>query len=106
MTLEGEVAGTISMPVTLWRSPNSNYTFLVMRTGVTAGNMKKLGAALTKFIVEAGFKQVFLLSSTMCPVRRDRGSNRDIPNVWTYVNNVLYKKYINGADKKSYYDTH
>ena len=42
----------------------------------------------------------------MSPVRRDRESNRDIPNVWTYVNNALYKKYINGPEKKSYYDTH
>ena len=94
------------MPVTLWRSPNSNYTFLVMRTGVTGGNMRKLGAALTKFIEDVGFKQVFLLTSTMSPVRRDRGSNRDIPQVWAYVNNVLYKKHINGPEKKSYYDTY
>ena len=106
MRADGEAEGTIAMPVTLWRSPNSNYTFLVMRTGVTHGNMKKLGAALTHFIQEAGFKQVFLISSTMSPVRRDRGSNRDIPNVWAYVNNMLYKKYLNGPDKKSYYDTH
>ena len=106
MTVEGEAGGVIAMPVTIWRSASSNYTFLVMRTSVTPGNMKRLGAALTHFIQEVGFKQVFLLSSTMSPVRRDRGSVREIPKIWAYVNNVLYKKFINGPDKKSYYDSY
>ena len=46
MMVEGDADGLMAMPVTIWRSSSSNYTFLVMRTGVTAGNRNRLIAAL------------------------------------------------------------
>ena len=91
LRLDGAPAGTIQMPVVLYKSTSNNYTFLVMRTGVTGGNMRRFGAALTNFITEAGFKQIMVLSSTMSPVRRDRESNREIPEIYGYVNNCLYR---------------
>lgn len=102
--IEGTPQGQIQMPVVFYMSANNKYTFLVMRTGVTSGNMKRFGAALCHFIAEAGFKQIFLLSSTSSPVRRGRESNREIPEIYGYVNNVLYKTHIEGDSKKSYYD--
>lgn len=44
---EASKPGTIQMPVTLYKSSDNRYTFLLMRTSVTHGNMRRFGAALT-----------------------------------------------------------
>lgn len=104
--LEGSTPGTIQMPVVLYKSSDNKYTFILMRTSVTSGNMRRFGAAFSHFIKEAGFKQIIMLTSTISPVKRDRESNREIPEIWAYVNNFLYKQHIDGEGKKSYYDTY
>ena len=45
-----------------------------------------------------------ILSSTVSPVKRERESNREFPEVFGYVNNYLYKKYLNSNSNQSYYD--
>lgn len=66
--------------------------------------MREFGAALASFITEVGFKQVTVLTSTISPVKRDRESNREIPEIYAYVNNFLYKQYANDSTKKTFYD--
>ena len=43
-----------------------------------------------------------MLSSTLSPVKRERESNRDFPEIFAYVNNHLHKKC--NAEGKSYYE--
>ncbi len=49
-----------------------------------------------------GFRNIIILSSTLSPIKRERDSNRQIPEIFAYVNNYLYKKTL--AEGKSYYD--
>uniref|UniRef100_A0A7S3ITJ3 Uncharacterized protein n=1 Tax=Strombidium inclinatum TaxID=197538 RepID=A0A7S3ITJ3_9SPIT len=60
--------------------------------------MKQFGLALGQFIVQNGFSRISILSSTMSPVKRGRDTNRQIPEVYAYVNNHLYQ----ATDRKFY----
>merc|ERR1719263_754430 len=51
-----------------------------------------------------GFKGLTLLAGTGSPVSRERESNREIPEVFAYVNNNLHKSSL--AAGKSYYETY
>ena len=44
-----------------------------------------------------------MLGSTLSPVKRDRESNRNIPQLYAYVNNYLHKKCI--AEGDNFYST-
>jgi len=51
-------------------------TFLIIRSGVLSGQMRKFGDELSQFVKEHGFTSVVVLSSTLSPVQRERNSNR------------------------------
>ena len=66
--------------------------------------MRPFGEAFTDFIASMGFKSVSILTSTMSPIRRERVSNRDLPDIYGYVNDNLYKSAL--AAGTNWYDTH
>ena len=76
----------------------------MLRSGICQGKMYPFGQALTQFVESRGFINVVILSSTLSPVKRERESNREIPELFAYVNNHLYKKCL--AEGTSYYDKH
>jgi len=76
-----------------------------MRSGIVHGRMWPFGFAFGAFIAQCGFRDVTVLSATMSPVRRARESNREIPELFAYVNNDIYNKYKNEGSK-TYYETH
>lgn len=51
-------------------------TFLVLRSGVLSGQMRKFGDELCAFIKNGGFSNVVILTSTISPVSRERNTNR------------------------------
>jgi len=83
--------GALTMPCELYVSADKQYTFMVLRSGICSGKMYPFGAVFTKFIEEQGFSNVVILSSTLSPVKRERESNREIPELFAYANNHLYK---------------
>ena len=60
--------------------------------------MRDFQDELVAFIKDYKLSSVVILSSTMNPVRRERESNRQIPRVFGYANNFLFKK----NDRKFY----
>lgn len=64
--------------------------------------MFPFGAEFTKFVEGSGFKNLVILTSTLSPVKRERESNREIPEVFAYVNNFLHKACIESG--KDYYE--
>jgi hypothetical protein len=76
----------------------------MLRSGICQGKMYPFGQALTSFVEKQGFSNVVVLSSTLSPVKRERESNREIPELFAYVNNHLYKKCL--AEGVSYYEKH
>jgi len=53
---------------------------------------------LIAFIKQHGFSNVVILTSTISPVKRERESNRQIPEVFGYINDHLEK------DQPNYYE--
>jgi len=92
------------MPVELWVSADGQYTFLIMRGGITSGGMWPFGASLGMWVMTSGFSGVTLLAGTGSPVSRERESNREIPEIFAYVNNCLHDSTL--AAGKSYYETY
>ena len=78
------------MPSELWHSPSKKLTFLSVRSSVSGG-MRKFCDELIAFIKGTGFANVAILTSTTSPIKRGRESNREIPEVFAYLNNHLYK---------------
>ena len=78
------------MPAEFYVDPEKNLTFLSIQAG-PAGGMRKLTDELKNFIKENEFADVVVLSATMSPVKRERDSNRQIPEVFAYVNNYFYR---------------
>ena len=71
--------GHLTLPAEVFVSgPTSGnkLTFLVLRSGVLSGQMRKFGDELVNFIKSNGFSNVVVLSSTMSPVQRERNTNR------------------------------
>jgi len=54
--------------------------------------MRDFSDALVEFIFKANIKGIIILTSSFSPVKRDRESNRDIPEIYAYINNYLYRK--------------
>lgn len=92
-------APTLQMPCELFLSKDRRYTFLVLRSGVVEGKMRAFGDALAEFVAASKFKRVHILTSTFSPVKRERDSNRLLPEIFCYTNNFVHKQ--EGA---SYYD--
>jgi len=63
--------GTLTLPAEIYVSapgaPNK-LTFLILRSGILSGQMRKFGDELVHFISSNGFSNVVVLSSTMSPV--------------------------------------
>ena len=73
-----------------------------MRSGVCQGKMFPFGSVFSKFVKEQGFSNLVILGSSLSPVKRERGSNREIPEVFAYVNNHLHKACLEA--NQSYYE--
>lgn len=94
--------GSLTLPCEVFMSNDNAYTFILLRSGICQGKMFPFGAVFTEFVEQNGFKNLVLLSSTLSPVKRERESNREIPEVFAYVNNHLHKKCIEGGT--NYYE--
>ena len=90
LTLAGSTMGSITLPAEVWFSAERNMTFLMIRTGPTGG-MRKFADELVAFIMMTDFARVVLLTATLSPVSRERDSNRQIPEVFAYCNNFMFK---------------
>ena len=96
--------GQLTMPCEVYITADSSQTIINMRSGVVQGKMFPFGEALSSFVSTNGFSNVVVLSSTLSPVKRERESNREFPEIFAYVNNFLHKKC--NAEGKSYYEKH
>ena len=92
------------MPCEMYLSRDNRYTIMLFRSSVVEGKMRPFGEALAEFVVACGFKGVSVLTGTMSPVRRERTTNRDLPEIFGYVNNNLYKTTLAANDGKSWYE--
>ena len=79
------------MPIEFWLTADGKKTFLVVRSAVIGGQMRNFSEQLRDFVSSHGFSDVAILTATMSPVKRERESNRQIPEVFAYCNNYLYK---------------
>ena len=80
------------MPCELYISGDAKYSFFVLRSSICSGMIRDFGDALVKIIKEKEIKSVTVLTSTMSPVKRERESNRDFPEIFAYVTNSLDKQ--------------
>ena len=74
-----EDEGQLTLPAEVFVTPESapnKLTFIVLRSGVLSGQMRKFGDELIKFVKDNQFLSVVVLSSTMSPVQRERNTNR------------------------------
>lgn len=92
LTVQGAAPGQIVMPCEIFVSADGQYTFILMRSGIVGGRMWPFGFAFAAFVAQCQFRDVTILAGTMSPVRRGRESNREIPEIYAYVNNHLYAK--------------
>lgn len=90
-TPEGNL-GQMSMPVEFWLSPDGKKTYMVVRSAVIGGQMRAFSEQLRNFVQTNGFADVAILTATISPVKRERESNRQIPEIFAYCNNYLYKQ--------------
>jgi predicted ATP-grasp superfamily ATP-dependent carboligase len=71
--------GTLTLPAEIYVSPEgaaNRLTFVVLRSGVLAGQMRKFGDELVAWVKASDFAGVVVLTSTMSPVQRERNTNR------------------------------
>ena len=94
--------GTISMPCEIYQTADAKKTFMVLRGGVCQGKMFQFGQAMNKFCEDSKFSNIAILTSTVSIVKRHRESNRDLPEIFAYVNNFLHKKCCD--EGKDYYE--
>jgi len=92
------------MPVEVYVSTDGQYTFLLMRSSIVSGRMWPFGFAFAAFVAQCQFRDVTILAGTMSPVRRARESNREIPEIYAYVNNHLHRK-SKDENNKTFYET-
>jgi len=62
-----------------------------MQMRSSTSSERKFTEELAQFVKEQGIKNVVVLTSTISPVKRERESNRQLPEIFTYANNFLYK---------------
>ena len=91
LTLAGAQPGQIQMPAEFWLNADGSKTFLVIRSGITEGNMRRFCEQFVAFCKEVGFINVALVTSTGSPVGRERQSNRQLPEIFAYANNFIFK---------------
>jgi hypothetical protein len=89
LTTAGSQNGQISMPVEFWISKDGKKTFMVCRSDAT--NSRSFSAELVEFVKSHGFSSVALLTSAFSPIKRERDSNREIPEVFAFCNEFLEK---------------
>jgi predicted ATP-grasp superfamily ATP-dependent carboligase len=71
--------GVLTLPAELYVSgpgQANKLTFLVLRSGILSGQMRKFGDELVSWINSNGFSNVIVLTSTISPVQRERNTNR------------------------------
>jgi predicted ATP-grasp superfamily ATP-dependent carboligase len=71
--------GVLTLPAELYVSgpgQANKLTFLVLRSGILSGQMRKFGDELVSWINSNGFSNVVVLTSTISPVQRERNTNR------------------------------
>ena len=78
------------MPCEIYVSNDKRFTFIIFRSGVVGGKMLEFGSAFTALVESLGFSDVKILTATVSPIKRERESNREIPEIFAYVNNTLY----------------
>jgi predicted ATP-grasp superfamily ATP-dependent carboligase len=88
-TPASEKMGKINCPAEFFVCKERNLTFFALRAP-PAGSMRKFTDELNVFIKEMGFANVILLSSTMSEVKRERDTNRKVPEVFAYLNNYFW----------------
>ena len=74
-----EDQGVLTLPAELYVSGSgaaNKLTFLVLRSGILSGQMRKFGDELVAWINASGFSNVVVLTSTLSPVQRERNTNR------------------------------
>jgi len=54
------------------------------------------------WLATVGFASVIILSASMSPVKRGRESNREIPELYAYVNDFLHKSLMETKGKTFY----
>ena len=81
------------MPVEVFVSLDKRYTFIIFRSGIVGGKMIEFGQDFTSFVGSLGFTDIKILTATVSPIKRERESNRQVPEIFAYVNNALYQKY-------------
>lgn len=91
LTLASDTPGQLICPCEIFYSETHKKTFFVMRSGVIGSRKRQFHDELVKFITDSGFSDVVILTSTLNPVRKERESNRNLPEFFGYVNNFLYK---------------
>ena len=72
-----------------------------MRTGIVDGMTTTWWDTLRNWVQEVGFKGVITMTGTMSMLKRERHTNKQLPEVFSYCNNYLYNKYKDGD--ASYY---
>lgn len=82
--------GQISMPVEFWLSKDGKKTYMVSRSA--ACDSRAFSAELVEFVKSHGFSSVALLTSAFSPIKRERDSNREIPEVFAFCNEHLEKQ--------------
>lgn len=85
------------MPCEFYKSQDGNMTIMQLRSGLSKTHAFML--ELVDFVKNSGFKEITILTSSMSPVKRERESNRQLPEIFAYCNNFLYKE-----SNKQYYN--
>lgn len=104
LSVEGAPPGQMQMPVEVFVSQDKRYTFFIFRSGIVGGKMLEFGQVFTAFVGSLGFTDIKILTATVSPIKRERESNRQIPEVFAYANNTLYQSYAQSG--KNYYEAH
>ena len=89
------------MPVEFWLTADGKSTLLVARSA--ASDSRAFSDEFVTFVKSHGFKSVALLTSAFSPLKRERDSNREIPEVFAYCNDYLEKQdYYNQVGIRKY----
>jgi hypothetical protein len=101
LTTGNAAEGSISMPVEFWLSADGTKTLMLSRSA--ASDSRSFSAELVEFVNAHGFTGVALLTSAFSPIKRERDSNREIPEVFAYCNEHLEKQdYYNKTGMRKY----
>jgi ABC-type branched-subunit amino acid transport system substrate-binding protein len=87
LTTATDRQGQISMPIEFWLTADGKQTLMVVRS--SASDMRSFCEEFVSFINTHGFANVALLTSAFSPIKRERDSNREIPEVFAYCNDIM-----------------